>query len=212
MPLRPCPTGEASPGMSPRLPELIHKATPPPTALPALHASAFGSPSFPRPMKTRGWEMKLTPEAPHKLEINAHLHVYKNYLMLTSPEQLNSHIAHTQWHLMWGVGEPRQVAVVRGGASKYREYSELPSTQDVAFLLHKDPMSFMKYFFIFKLLSLYSKRICCFRSIKSFLYTNNVTHFQNTNDGLWEMQSSLNMSPLTLNHLQTMGQKSCNKS
>lgn len=139
MPLQPCPTGEGGPGMSSRLPELTQKAALLLIALPALHAGAFGSPSFPRLMKTRGWEMKLTPEAPHKFEINAHLNVHKNNLMLTRQEQLNSHTSYTQWYFVWGVGELRQVAVMTGGTSKHRESTQsYPNTQDVVFFLYKD--------------------------------------------------------------------------
>lgn len=119
--------------------ELTHKAAPLPAALLAFHASASGSPSFPRPMKTRGWEMKLTPEAPHKFEINAHLNVYKNNLMLTSQEQLNSHTAHTQWYFVWGVGELASLLGCRVEPPNAESTQSHPSTQDVVFLLYKDP-------------------------------------------------------------------------
>lgn len=101
--------------------------------------------------------MKLTPEAPHKFEINAHLNVHKNNLMLTRQEQLNSHTSYTQWYFVWGVGELRQVAVMTGGTSKHRESTQsYPNTQDVVFFLYKDPTqlscplwnisSFLSYF------------------------------------------------------------------
>lgn len=57
--------------------------------------------SFIRPMKTWDRKMKLALEPPCKFEINAHVEVYNNNIMLISRE-LNSHITYIPWHFMGG--------------------------------------------------------------------------------------------------------------